>query len=394
MAYKGFSPKALFQALDIKFVQEFFERFLPNQASGIDWTKDEFSRQYAIDVYNALPNDNAEKHRVGGDLEDIFFVFNAPSVSNDVVRQVENALREELPEDVRDLEVENVVMWVYLNRSEAWQRLVHVTRATTLPTYQWHTYQLVPEQGKAIESGFRADALEVFKREVARLLKRRKEGLAESVDVEISEVKGCEQVVCYVSNNLRSQTQMEQGKKVDKTVNLPQEAYFCYSPEHRTLAIHYPGARRSERDNLCTLFAQSLKGAKRGDEVAKGVKYRLNQLAKERQLEVPSGPDVIEALVIEVRYRLPNKHIISYDTSANPEDARSALVEKLQPSRCNLAVSDVIQVKIRVRLSDRFERRKQQTLTITETGCDLGAKDSSVQEPLLRCLKTWGIVAC
>ena len=394
MARMGYSPKAVFQLLDLRFVQEFFERHLPKLAGEVDWTKDEFSRQTAIERYNNLPNDDMDKHRVGGDLEDIFHVFTAPSVYNDAVRQVGSALHGEVPEEVRGLTVENLVMWVYLNHDEAWRRLVHLTRATTLPMNQWHTYRLTPAQGKVIQAGFKLEALEAFKSDVSVLLKGRREGLAESVDVEISEVKGCEQLVCYISNNLRSQAQMEQGKKVDKTVNLPQEAYFRYSPEYGTLAIYYRGARKKEREQLCEIFARRLKDAQRGDEIDESAQYRLNQLAQKRQLELPPGSDVMEALVIEVKFRLPNRHTICYDTSENPENALVALSEKVQPSLCNLTVSDIVHVKIRVRLSNRYGKRSQQTLAVTEKGCDLGEKDASVQGPLRQCLATWGIVAC
>lgn len=129
-------------------------------------------------------------------------------------------------------------------------------------------------QGKVIQAGFKLEALEAFKSDVSVLLKGRREGLAESVDVEISEVKGCEQLVCYISNNLRSQAQMEQGKKVDKTVNLPQEAYFRYSPEFQTLAIHYQGTRKTERKKLGEIFARRLKDAKCGDEIDESAQYR------------------------------------------------------------------------------------------------------------------------
>ena len=125
-----------------------------------------------------------------------------------------------------------------------------------------------------IQAGFKLEALEAFKSDVSVLLKGRREGLAESVDVEISEVKGCEQLVCYISNNLRSQAQMEQGKKVDKTVNLPQEAYFRYSPEFQTLAIHYQGTRKTERKKLGEIFARRLKDAKCGDEIDESAQYR------------------------------------------------------------------------------------------------------------------------
>lgn len=392
MARMGYSPKAVFQLLDLRFVQEFFERHLPKLAGEVDWTKDEFSRQTAIECYNNLPNDDMDKHRVGGDLEDIFHVFTAPSVYNDAVRQVGSALHGEVPEEVRGLTVENLVMWVYLNHDEAWRRLVHLTRATTLPMSQWHTYRLTPAQGKVIQAGFKLEALEAFKSDVSVLLKGRREGLAESVDVEISEVKGCEQLVCYISNNLRSQAQMEQGKKVDKTVNLPQEAYFRYSPEFQTLAIHYQGTRKTERKKLGEIFARRLKDAKCGDEIDESAQYRLNQLAQARQLTVPTHPDVREARVAEIGYHLPDGNILIFGTPENPDDARMALSEIINSSNCNLAVSEVFQVKIRVQLSDRFGRRSQQTLEIKKTGCDLEKKDASVQEPLRQCLELWGIV--
>lgn len=392
MARMGYSPKAVFQLLDLRFVQEFFERHLPKLAGEVDWTKDEFSRQTAIECYNNLPNDDMDKHRVGGDLEDIFHVFTAPSVYNDAVRQVGSALHGEVPEEVRGLTVENLVMWVYLNHDEAWRRLVHLTRATTLPMNQWHTYRLTPAQGKVIQAGFKLEALEAFKSDVSVLLKGRREGLAESVDVEISEVKGCEQLVCYISNNLRSQAQMEQGKKVDKTVNLPQEAYFRYSPEFQTLAIHYQGTRKTERKKLGEIFARRLKDAKCGDEIDESAQYRLNQLAQARQLTVPTHPDVREARVAEIGYHLPDGNILVFGTPENPDDARMALSEIIDSSNCNLAVSEVFQVKIRVQLSDRFGRRSQQTLEIKKTGCDLEKKDASVQEPLRQCLELWGIV--
>lgn len=392
MARMGYSPKAVFQLLDLRFVQEFFERHLPKLAGEVDWTKDEFSRQTAIECYNNLPNDDMDKHRVGGDLEDIFHVFTAPSVYNDAVRQVGSALHGEVPEEVRGLTVENLVMWVYLNHDEAWRRLVHLTRATTLPMNQWHTYRLTPAQGKVIQAGFKLEALEAFKSDVSVLLKGRREGLAESVDVEISEVKGCEQLVCYISNNLRSQVQMEQGKKVDKTVNLPQEAYFRYSPEFQTLAIHYQGTRKTERKKLGEIFARRLKDAKCGDEIDESAQYRLNQLAQARQLTVPTHPDVREARVAEIGYHLPDGNILIFGTPENPDDARMALSEIINSSNCNLAVSEVFQVKIRVQLSDRFGRRSQQTLEIKKTGCDLEKKDASVQEPLRQCLELWGIV--
>lgn len=392
MARMGYSPKAVFQLLDLRFVQEFFERHLPKLAGEVDWTKDEFSRQTAIECYNNLPNDDMDKHRVGGDLEDIFHVFTAPSVYNDAVRQVGSALHGEVPEEVRGLTVENLVMWVYLNHDEAWRRLVHLTRATTLPMNQWHTYRLTPAQGKVIQAGFKLEALEAFKSDVSVLLKGRREGLAESVDVEISEVKGCEQLVCYISNNLRSQAQMEQGKKVDKTVNLPQEAYFLYSPEFQTLAIHYQGTRKTERKKLGEIFARRLKDAKCGDEIDESAQYRLNQLAQARQLTVPTHPDVREARVAEIGYHLPDGNILIFGTPENPDDARIALSEIINSSNCNLAVSEVFQVKIRVQLSDRFGRRSQQTLEIKKTGCDLEKKDASVQEPLRQCLELWGIV--
>ena len=392
MARMGYSPKAVFQLLDLRFVQEFFERHLPKLAGEVDWTKDEFSRQTAIECYNNLPNDDMDKHRVGGDLEDIFHVFTAPSVYNDAVRQVGSALHGEVPEEVRGLTVENLVMWVYLNHDEAWRRLVHLTRATTLPMSQWHTYRLTPAQGKVIQAGFKLEALEAFKSDVSVLLKGRREGLAESVDVEISEVKGCEQLVCYISNNLRSQAQMEQGKKVDKTVNLPQEAYFRYSPEFQTLAIHYQGTRKTERKKLGEIFARRLKDAKCGDEIDESAQYRLNQLAQARQLTVPTHPDVREARVAEIGYHLPDGNILVFGTPENPDDARMALSEIIDSSNCNLAVSEVFQVKIRVQLSDRFGRRSQQTLEIKKTGCDLEKKDASVQEPLRQCLELWGIV--
>ena len=392
MARMGYSPKAVFQLLDLRFVQEFFERHLPKLAGVVDWTKDEFSRQTAIECYNNLPNDDMDKHRVGGDLEDIFHVFTAPSVYNDAVRQVGSALHGEVPEEVRGLTVENLVMWVYLNHDEAWRRLVHLTRATTLPMSQWHTYRLTPAQGKVIQAGFKLEALEAFKSDVSVLLKGRREGLAESVDVEISEVKGCEQLVCDISNNLRSQAQMEQGKKVDKTVNLPQEAYFRYSPEFQTLAIHYQGTRKTERKKLGEIFARRLKDAKCGDEIDESAQYRLNQLAQARQLTVPTYPDVREARVAEIGYHLPDGNILIFGTPENPDDARMALSEIIDSSNCNLAVSEVFQVKIRVQLSDRFGRRSQQTLEIKKTGCDLEKKDASVQEPLRQCLELWGIV--
>ena len=392
MARMGYSPKAVFQLLDLRFVQEFFERHLPKLAGEVDWTKDEFSRQTAIECYNNLPNDDMDKHRVGGDLEDIFHVFTAPSVYNDAVRQVGSALHGEVPEEVRGLTVENLVMWVYLNHDEAWRRLVHLTRATTLPMSQWHTYRLTPAQGKVIQAGFKLEALEAFKSDVSVLLKGRREGLAESVDVEISEVKGCEQLVCYISNNLRSQAQMEQGKKVDKTVNLPQEAYFRYSPEFQTLAIHYQGTRKTERKKLGEIFARRLKDAKCGDEIDESAQYRLNQLAQARQLTVPTHPDVREARVAEIGYHLPDGNILIFGTPENPDDARMALSEIINSSNCNLAVSEVFQVKIRVQLSDRFGRRSQQTLEIKKTGCDLEKKDAPVQEPLRQCLELWGIV--
>lgn len=394
MAYKGFSPKALFQALDIKFVQEFFERFLPNQARTIGWTRDTFATSEVIDCYNALSNDDAEKQHIGGDLEEIFSVCQAPAIYSDVVRQVESALHEELPESVRNLTVENLVMWVYLNRPETWPRLVHLAHAMTLPRNQWRLYRLEPSSGKEIMQGIKQEALPAFKSDIAIILKSRHEGVAESVDVEIAEMDGCEQVICYVSNNLRSQTQMERGKKVVKAVDLPREAYFRYSPKFRTLAIYYRGIQKKEREKLCEIFARRLKDAQRGAEVVECPQYRLNQLAGEQQLPVPSHADVLDARVIEIGYRLPNGGVLSYDTEGKFEDARGILMTFLNPSRCDLALAEVVHVKIRVRLSDRFRKRSQQTLTITKTGCDLKEKDVSVRKPLLRCLETWGIVAC
>lgn len=187
-------------------------------------------------------------------------------------------------------------------------------------------------------------------------------------------MKGCEQLVCYISNNLRLQAQMEQGKKVDKTVNLPQEAYFRYSPEFQTLAIHYQGTRKAERKKLGEIFARRLKDAKCGDEIDESAQYRLNQLAEARQLAVPTHPDVREARVVEVGYRLPDGNILIFGTPENPEDARMALSEIIDPSNCNLAVSEVFHVKIRVQLSDRFGRRSQQTLEIKKRGAILRKK--------------------
>lgn len=185
MVRMGYSPRAVFQLLELRFVQGFFERHLPKLAGEVDWTKDEFSRQTAIECYNNLPNDDTDKYRVGGDLEDIFHVFTAPSAYSDAVWQVGSALHGEVPKEVRGLTVENLVMWVYLNHDEAWRRLVHLTRATTLPMNQWHTYRLTPTQGKVIQAGFKLEALEAFKSDVSALLKGRHDGLAESVDVEI-----------------------------------------------------------------------------------------------------------------------------------------------------------------------------------------------------------------
>lgn len=394
MAYKGFSPKALFQALDIKFVQEFFERFLPNQARTIDWNRDLFTTSDVIDCYNALSNDDVEKQQVGGDLEEIFAVCQAPAIYSDVVQQVSSVLHTEVPEEVRGLTVENLVMWVYLNHPEAWRRLVHVARATALPTNQWYAYRLSTASGKEMMQGIKQEALPAFKRDLTTILKARREGVAESVDVEITEVDGCEQVICYISNNLRSQTQMEQGKKVVKAVDLPREAYFRCSPQQRTLAIYYRGLQRKDRERLCEIFARRLKDAQCGVEITDCPQYRLSQLAGEKRLPIPSFSDVLDARVTEVSYCLPNKNTLVFGTPETPTDAREAVAEIIHPGNCNLAAAEIFQVKIRVHLSDRYGKRSQQTLTITKTGCDLKAKDVSVRKPLLRCLEVWGIVAC
>lgn len=140
------------------------------------------------------------------------------------------------------------------------------------------------------------------------------------------------------------------------------------------------------------IFARRLKDAKCGDEIDESAQYRLNQLAQARQLTVPTHPDVREARVAEIGYHLPDGNILIFGTPENPDDARMALSEIIDSSNCNLAVSEVFQVKIRVQLSDRFGRRSQQTLEIKKTGCDLEKKDASVQEPLRQCLELWGIV--